>query len=312
MLEYASWAMIAYIFVFLFAVNIFFVPASHWGSTLAGFFTFGSIPDGVEIALLGALASTAGSGGVGNLTITNWVRDKGFGMGAKVGAIPSAFGSKQITLSHVGKVFPINETNLRRWKTWCRYLNADQVWLWGLGCFVGMFLNVNLATSIIPRGTNMSGIGAGAFQAQYMSEHLWTGFWFLALLNGFWILFSTHMGNTDILVRTVTDILWVGSNRVRSWRGGDIKKIYYGLLLGFTVWGMIAVNWGNAMTLFKFLANVAGFVLAIAGIQVLMVNRKLLPRELQPPAWRQVALLVSSIFYTIISIMVAREAIQKW
>jgi hypothetical protein len=186
------------------------------------------------------------------------------------------------------------------------------VWLWGLGCFVGMFLNVNLATSIIPRGTNMSGIGAGAFQAQYMSEHLWTGFWFLALLNGFWILFSTHMGNTDILVRTVTDILWVGSNRVRSWRGGDIKKIYYGLLLGFTVWGMIAVNWGNAMTLFKFLANVAGFVLAIAGIQVLMVNRKLLPRELQPPAWRQVALLVSSIFYTIISIMVAREAIQKW
>ncbi|HWC77780.1 MAG TPA: Nramp family divalent metal transporter, partial [Blastocatellia bacterium] len=221
MLEYASWAMIAYIFVFLFAVNIFFVPASHWGSTLAGFFTFGSIPDGVEIALLGALASTAGSGGVGNLTITNWVRDKGFGMGAKVGAIPSAFGSKQITLSHVGKVFPINETNLRRWKTWCRYLNADQVWLWGLGCFVGMFLNVNLATSIIPRGTNMSGIGAGAFQAQYMSEHLWTGFWFLALLNGFWILFSTHMGNTDILVRTVTDILWVGSNRVRSWRGGD-------------------------------------------------------------------------------------------
>ena len=158
----------------------------------------------------------------------------------------------------------------------------------------------------------MSGIGAGAFQAQYMAEHLWTGFWFLALLNGFWILFSTHLGNADILVRTVTDIIWVGSNKARTWRGGDIRKVYYGLLIGFTVWGMIAVNWGNAMSLFKFLANVAGFVLAVAGIQVLMVNTKLLPRELQPPVWRKAALVLCSVFYTIITTMVVWSTIRNW
>ena len=39
-----------------------------------------------------------------------------------------------------------------------------------------------------------------------MAEHLWRGLWVLALLNGFWILFSTHLGNTDLLVRTVTDL----------------------------------------------------------------------------------------------------------
>jgi hypothetical protein len=312
MLEIASWLMIAYIFVFLLVVNIFFVPLSVWGRTLTGFFSFGSIPDGVDLLLLGALASTAGSGGVGNLTITNWVRDKGFGMGARVGAIPSAFGSKEIKLSHVGKVFPINDENLRRWKVWTKYLNVDQVWLWGLGCFVGMFLNVNLATAIIPRATDMSGIGAGAFQAQYLSEHLWTGFWFLALLNGFWILFSTHMGNTDILIRTVTDIIWVGSDKARSWRGADIRKIYYGLLIGFSIWGMIAVNWGNAMSLFKFLANVAGFILAVAGIQVLMVNTKLLPREIQPSIWRKAALVLCSVFYTIITVMVVWSTIKSW
>ena len=219
MLEIASWAMLAYIFIFLVTVNIFFVPLAHWGRTILGFFSFGHIPQGVDIFLLGALAATAGSGGIGNMTITNWARDKGFGMGARVGAIPSAIGSQEIKLSHTGKVFPINSENLRRWRIWWKYVQADQIWLWGLGCFIGMFLNVNLATAIIPRGADISQVGAGAFQAQYMAQHLWTGFWVLALLNGFWILFSTQLGNTDLLIRTITDIVWVGSSKVRAWRG---------------------------------------------------------------------------------------------
>ena len=301
MLEYVSWMMLAYIFVFLLGVNIFFVPFEHWGRTLAGFFSFGHMPAGVDIALLGALAATAGQGGVGNLTITNWVRDKGFGMGSRVGAIPSAFGSREMKLSHVGKVFPVTDENVRRWRLWWKYVQADQVWLWGVGCFVGMFLNVNLATSIIPQGTNISAVGSGAFQAQYMAQHLWTGFWFLALLNGFWILFSTHLGNTDLLVRTITDITWVGSRRARAWRGGDIRRIYYALLLGFTVWGVFAVNWGDAMSLFKIIANMAGVVMAIAAVQVLIVGRRLLPAELQPPMWRRVVLVLCSLFYATFS-----------
>ncbi|MEO8498088.1 MAG: Nramp family divalent metal transporter, partial [Planctomycetota bacterium] len=171
MLERASWGMIAYIFVFLLYVNIRYVPASHWVETFSGFFQFGRFPAGFFEAdvvgagskwmLVAALAATAGSGGIGNLAITNWIRDKGFGMGGKVGAIPSAFGSRQIQLSHVGKVFPVNATNLARWRTWWKYIAVDQVWLWGLGCFVGMFLNVNLATTIIPATADMTGPAAG-------------------------------------------------------------------------------------------------------------------------------------------------------
>ncbi|HYE65746.1 MAG TPA: Nramp family divalent metal transporter [Pyrinomonadaceae bacterium] len=304
MLEYASWAMLAYIFIFLLTVNIFFVPLENWGRTLLGFVTFGHIPSGVDITLLGAMAATAGAGGVGNMTITNWARDKGFGMGSRVGAIPSAFGSHKIKLSHIGKVFPITSENMRRWRLWWKYLEADQIWLWAMGCFVGMFLNVNLATAIIPQGSNISQIGAGAFQAQYMAQHLWTGFWFLALLNGFWILFSTHLGNTDLLIRTITDIVWIGSKRARAWRGGDIRLIYYALLLGFTVWGFFVVNWGDAMSLFKIIANMAGLVLAIASLQVLFVNTKLLPPELRPSMWRRAGLVICSLFYGFFAVIV--------
>lgn len=108
-------------------------------------------------------------------------------MGAHTGAIPSAIGSRQVQLSHTGKVFPLSAENLRRWSLWWRYVRIDRVWLWGLGCFVGMFLNVNPATAIMPAGEDITGPAAGAFQARYMAEHLWHGFWLLALLNGFWI-----------------------------------------------------------------------------------------------------------------------------
>lgn len=304
MLEYASWFMVAYIFTFLIVVNVGFIAPSHSLQTLQGFFQFLHVPPDVDWMLLAALATTAGSGGVGNLTITNWVRDKGFGMGGKVGAIPSAFGGEHVELSHVGKVFPLTEVNRSRWRTWWKYVVVDQVWLWALGCFVGMYLNVNLASYIIPPGFDLTGPAAGTFQADYMAKQWWTGLRYLGLLNGFWILFSTHLGNTDVLVRTVTDIVWVGSDKVRASKRLHVGKLYYGLLLAFSVWGLIVVHFAGAMTLFQVLAAVAGFVLVPASFQILLVNRRLLPPELRPGLVRQAALVACGLFYAVVTALV--------
>ena len=298
MLEYASWFMLGYIFLFLVVVNVFFVPGARWAETLRGFFVVSGLSRDLDWGLIGALAATAGCGGIGNLTITNWIRDKGFGMGSKVGAIGSAFGSERTQLSHIGKVFPVTPENLGRWREWLRYVHVDQIWLWGTFCLVGMFLTVNLAAGVIPRGTNLQGLATGAYQAEYMARHLWSGFWYLALLNGFWILFSTHLGNTDLVIRTVTDLLWVGSTRVRAWRGGRVRMIYYGLLFAFSLWGFAAVRLAGPFLLFTIMANVAGFVLAFSGLQILIVNRKFLPRELRPPLWREVMLVACVAFYS--------------
>lgn len=308
-LEYFSWAMIVVIFGFLLFVNIFFVPASNWAASFAGFFQVGYIPEGIDVVLLGALAATAGSGGMGNLSISNWFRDKGFGMGGKVGAIAGAFGQQEVKLSGIGKIFPISTENLRRWRIWSKYVRVDQVWLWGVGAFAGMFLNVNLAVSIIPAGSDISQIGAGAYQAEYMARNLWSGFWMLALLNGFWVLFSTHLGNTDLLMRTVTDIIWAASPKARRWRGGNVSTIYYTGLAVFTVWGAFAINWGTAMELFKVSANIAGLILAIGAVQILRVNTRFLPKELQPPLWRKIAMVVIALIYTGMFVVVVRSQI---
>ncbi len=172
MLEYFAWTMLGVVFLFLIVINIAFVPAAHWWRTFTGFFSFTGLPQPIDWGLIGALAATAGSGGLGNLTVTNWVRDKGFGMAATVGAIPSAVGGHAIKLTHVGKIFPATPENIVRWREWMKYVHADQIWVWGLFCFLGMFLNVNLATAIIPHGTDLQGLAAGAYQAEYLEQDL--------------------------------------------------------------------------------------------------------------------------------------------
>jgi len=303
--------MLAVVFGFLLVVNLMFVPFGHWWTTFLGFFSFSGIPRPVDWGLIGALAATAGSGGIGNLTITNWVRDKGFGMGAGVGAIPSAIGGVEIKLSHVGKVFKTTPENLARWREWMRYVNADQIGVWAFFCFLGMYLNVNLATHVVPHGTDMQGLAAGAYQAKYLAESVWSGFWFVTLFNGFWILFKTQLGNTDILVRTVTDSAWMASSRVRDWRGGRIQRVYYGILMAFSIWSVLVVGSASPMRLFTILANVAGLVLVIAGIQILIVNRKFLPAAVRPRLWREVALLACVLFYAFFTFFVIRNVIQS-
>jgi hypothetical protein len=309
MLEYFAWVMLFVVFLFLLVVNVAFVPPVHWWRTFQGFFAFSGLQGPTDWGLIGALAATAGSGGIGNLTVSNWARDKGFGMGALVGAIPSAVGGHEIQLSHVGKVFPITPENLARWRDWLRYVHVDQVWIWGLLCFVGMYLNVNLATAFIPRGTDLQGLAAGAYQAEYL-RRVWPGFWFLTLFNGFWLLFKTQLGNTDILVRTVTDIFWLSSERARRWRSG-IRGVYYGILVLFSVWCVIVVRSASPFQLFKVIANMAGLVLAIAGVQIFRVNRRFLPRELRPAPWREAALLLCSAFYAFFAVFVVRDIVRS-
>lgn len=294
-LERLSWVMIVLIFGFLVIVNVLFVPWSGWVTTFQGFLRPSALPEDVDIILLALFASTAGSGGVGNLAISNWVRDKGFGMGAHAGGFGGVLAKGHIELAPTGHVFPVSVENLRRWAVWWKYALCDQMGLWAVGCFVGMFLNVNLAAAIVSPEVQLSGYEAGAFQAQYMAEKLWHGFWFLALLNGFWVLFSTQVGNIDGLTRTVADICWASWPKTRRWTASGLYAV---LLLCFVSWGVFALALGeNALALFKILGVVAGPILSISAVQILRVNTRFLPRELHPPLWRRIGLLACAAFY---------------
>jgi hypothetical protein len=182
LLEKLSWGMILFIFTFLIIVNVLCVSPQVWWETTWGFVRVQELPQEVNLVMLALFAATAGSGGLGNLTISNWFRDKGFGMGAHVGGIAGALSTEEHSLKEVGVTCPVTPENTRRWRTWWRYAVIDQQLLWGGGCLLGMFLNVNLAAGIMPRDVEVSGYAVGAFQAEALVARLGPALWWLTSL----------------------------------------------------------------------------------------------------------------------------------
>jgi hypothetical protein len=298
-LEYANWFFIAWILLYLFLLDLFVVPASKWVDGVVGFFSFGTIPAGADWFLLAAFAGYSGAGGMLNASITNWLRDKGFGMGARVGFIPALVGGRKTTLSHEGVVFDTkNPTNMARWRTWWRYLAVDQYWLWMGGAFIGMFLPTILATTVIEPGTEIRGLGVGARIADGVATATGSGaLRLLTALTGFWILFSSQLAIMDGFTRNVTDTLWTASAPVRRWSGGDVRTVYYVVGAVLLVWGSIAINLAQPIVLIQLGAAMASVIFVFIAIHTFVVNRKFLPAELRPPVWREVALWGSVVFF---------------
>lgn len=298
-LELVQWFFISAILLFLIVIGVAFTSLETWGTVARGFVSFGAVPETFDWVLLGGFAAYAGAGGVINGAISNWFRDKGFGMGSVVGYIPALIGGRKVALTHEGKVFPLTAENKRRWNEWWKYAGADQYGLWVLGCFLGMGLPALLTIHFIPRGTEFQGqFGVAAIQAQYLAQVWGNAMWFITLLVGFWILYSTQLGITDSFVRIVTDIIWTGSRRARQWRGGDVRLVYYGVMVIFTLWGIFLLLSGiRPLALILIGANMAGLNFVFLGLHTLYINRKFLPRELQPSWWRQLVVVLAVIFF---------------
>ena len=303
-LEKVQLFMVVWIIGYLVIIDLFLVPPSVWWSVVKGFFSFGALPqaaDGgqVDWVLLGAFAAYAGSGGLGNVTITNYVRDKGWGMSSLVGAIPSIIGGQNVTLSHWGKVFRITPENLARFREWWKYTRFEQYYIWLIGCFVGLALPAMLTLAFVPAGQVIDQWAAAAFQAEGLAAKGGRALWYLTLLCGFWVLFSTQLSGVDGVPRRYTDIIWTGFKSSRKLGEHGAKWIYYPILVVYILWGVIAMYLAKPFFMILVSATVGGYLLVITSLHTLYVNRKFLPQEIQPPVWKQIGLVLCAGFYSI-------------
>jgi hypothetical protein len=97
-LELANWVIVSIIIGTLIVLNLFVVEFSLWGDALAGFFTPALPPEGTDVTLLGALwGFTAMAAGLNWFIMTHY-RDKGYGMGHRVGYLSGIRGTQQDVL----------------------------------------------------------------------------------------------------------------------------------------------------------------------------------------------------------------------
>jgi hypothetical protein len=303
-LEVLNWIMVAAIIAGLGLLALLFVPANTWAAGVVGFAGFDLknggfqfVPAGADFFLLGAFAAYAGGGGVANLTLSNWARDKGYGMSSTIGFIPAAVGGKKVALAHSGATFKPDAEALKRWKGWWRIIRVDQWGVYFTGAVLGMALPALLYVTFVPAGSDIRGLGIAAALAQSVGTQKGAIFGGIIAVLGVWILFKAQLDILEGMTRGITDILWAGSARIRAWRGGDVRIVYYSVLALISLWGIIALRLTQPIILLTLSANMAGIVFIISSIHLLYVNTRLLPRELRPPMWRRIALVALALFY---------------
>ena len=288
-LELLNWVLVVCILGSFLALAVLFVPAPTWFAAAAGLGgfdavggTFNFFPAGMDFFLLGALVAYSGCGGVGNLTLSNWARDKGYGMGERTGYIPAAIGGHKVNLAHSGFIFAHDAEAMRRWRGWWRVVRADQWGVFFAGAILGMVLPALLYVTVLPPGSDIQGLGIAAALAQGFDARAGALLGGVIAFLGAWVLFKTQLDLLEGMVRAITDILWTGSRQVRAWRGGDVRAVYYSVLAAVVLWGIAALRLAQPIVLLKLSANVAAVVFIVASLHLLYVNTRLLPPTRAP------------------------------
>jgi len=315
-LEILNWVMVATIIAVLIVLALVFTPPSVWARTVVGFTGFDLtqgrftlLPSNVDFFLLGAFAAFTGAGGIANMTLSNWARDKGYGMSGNAGYIASAIGGKKVELAHSGFRFSPTPEGMDRWRGWWRITNMDQWGIFLVGAVLGMALPAMLYQAFIPEGTDIRGLGAAAALAEAMGAA--SGRWLsvVVAMIGFWLLFKTQLDLMEGMTRSITDILWTGSKRIRAWRGGDVRLVYY-VVLGIGVtWGVVALKLAQPIVLLQLAANIGGAIFVFGSFHLLYINCKYLPVEVRPSMLRRVGLVGFAAFYGVFVFLWLRAAL---
>jgi hypothetical protein len=314
-MEILNWVLVVTVLSGFLILAVLFVPGATWMAAVAGLAgfdlptgAFQFLPAGADFVLIAGLVAYSGAGGVSNLTLSNWARDKGYGMGELAGYIPAAFGGQKIHLAQTGFTFTGDGEDMKRWKGWWRLVRADQWGVFFVGAILGMVLPAVLYVTFLQRGSDIQGLSISAALANGVAARSGAVLGGAIAFLGAWLLFKTQLDNLEGMVRAMTDILWTGSRRVRSWRGGDVRAVYYTVLTAVVVWGIIAMRLAQPIVLLRLGANVAGFVFIVSSLHLLYVNTRILPEHVRPPMWRRVALVGMALFYSFFVTLSIRSA----
>ena len=306
MLEYFAWTMLGVVFLFLMVVNVVFVPAAHRWETLLGFFSFTGLPPRSTGGLIGALAATAGSGGNG--------QPHGHQLGARQGLRHGRHGRRHPERrrrprdpavarrdgvpGHAGEPGALARVDALRARR--PDLGVGPVLLRrdvperqpGHGHHPARHRPAGAGGRRLPGQVPRAGFGRASGSSPCSTA------------SGSCSRRSS--GNTDILVRTVTDALWMSSPQRRDGCPASARSTTASWSSSRSG-ARSSIRSASPFQLFKIVANMAGVVLMIAGVQILIVNRRFLPPAVRPPLWREAGLLACSAFYAFFAYWVARD-----
>jgi len=322
------------IFVIAILIGLLVIrPDAVWAMG-KGVINLGAMPPpetGISLmALLGAVAF-AGAGGTMNLGQSNFIRDKGYGMGKYVGRITSPLTGQEEAVADVGYHFHHTPENMRRWRDWWKAANMEHIFSFLATCVVCLVLLSLISYSLFydPSGQlkpgmerfgqDMNFIWGEAEELQRLVSFPWLGSLIRIgfFVMGFCLLLTTELGVLDASARISTDILKV--NFLRENPHWSQSRLYFTLL-----WGTIGVSTlilgyslvdpslKQPMFLLKMSAAMNGGVMFIYSTLLLYLNTKILSRSLAVTPIRFLAMIWASAFYGYFTFLALQSDVIPW
>ena len=249
-------------------------------------------------SLLGALAF-AGAGGANNLVQSNYVRDKGMGMGLHIPNIVSPITGEEVAAPSLGYVAPDTEENRRRWKEWWKVANQEHlITFW----FIGALLLVSLCVLVFSSIGVQENIGEDlAFVEDWgtaMGERIAPWFAQFFFIAGFVMLLSTNIGIMDWVSRLTADSLKV--NFLKESQFWSESKIYVTVVWIMAIGGS-ALIWTGIEPIVLLVMSAAGgfYVMATYATLLNFLNRRYLPEYAKLKGWRSPIIVLVALFYLI-------------
>lgn len=291
-------------FILLVTASFLTLKAEHLKEALVGLVSWGTIPPGVDsTVLLGAIVF-AGAGGLLNLCVSLWYRDKQAGMGKYAGRITNPITGKPEAMAETGYAFKPEGENFKRWRQWMRFIKIDQgLIFWGLGLITLILLSLNAYAVLKPAGLVPEGLEVAVVQAHIFGEH-WGKFGFnLFLIMAFLMLFSVMWIVIDAFTRIVSDILYVNSRagpfqKYFGWaQKFSVHHLYYGLIVGLVITSSLLLPFKQPLALLTISAVLGGLTMAIYTPFLIYLNNTRLPKPLRPGWPTNLMMLIGSLFY---------------
>jgi hypothetical protein len=249
-------------------------------------------------SLLGALAF-AGAGGANNLCQSNYVRDKGMGMGIHIPNIVSPVTGEEVAQPSLGYMPPDTEENRRRWSAWWKVANQEHlITFW----FIGALLLVSLCVLVFSSIGVQENIGTDlAFVEDWgaaLGERIAPWFEYFFYIAGFAMLFSTNIGIMDYVGRITGDSLKV--TVLRDSQFWSESKIYATVVWIMAIGGSILIWTGLEPIVLLVIASTGGFfVMAMYSTLLNLLNRRALPEYAKLKGWRSPIMVIVALFYVL-------------
>jgi hypothetical protein len=297
-------ALLLFIVIALFAA----VSATAYEDTSEVVTSFGTFPSEIGLAILVGALAAAGAGGANNLVQSNWIRDKGFGMGHYAPRIVSPItGEEEAAESGQLYSFPRDEKNMSRWREWWKRANTEQLVSFVLigGISITVFSLVAYSTVFgNPALPDESGFDFISLEADVLDARVgeWFGTLFLAI--GTVSLFAAALGIVDYVSRLVADVVRVGYTEGSSrWTE---SRLYFAVIWGliFVGSGILASGFDQPLTLVVIASALSGGVMFIYSILLIAINRRFMPSALKIRGVRLLALLWAIGLFGVMSILV--------